>query len=409
MTALDGRPLRVVALGGGHGLSAILAALRTVTSDLVAIVTVADDGGSSGRLRAGMPGLLPPGDLRMALCALAADTAEAQAWAAVLQHRFDRGELKGHPVGNLVLAGLFEASETPAAALGRLAALMGAVGTVLPLADEPVEIAGDVLGAEAPTAISVVRGQVALASTSGRVQRAWLEPADPAVSAEVVAALERADIITLGPGSLFTSQLPHLLTPAVIDAMASTAASFVYVLNLEPQPGESDGLDPAGHLETLRAHLPTFRPDVVIADSGVTPSGSPDHRRLIKLAARWGSVVVHRQVALAGRPGEHDPALLADALRAACEVVQDGAPTGQDPAGGRPGGRPGRERGDEGPEMVGRQRGPSSLGDQQSGQQRTTVGAGGDAQTRAAQTRAAQTAPTQTSAADQDGGRTWRP
>ena len=392
MTAPD-RPLRAVALGGGHGLSASLAALRTVTSDVVAIVTVADDGGSSGRLRAGMPGLLPPGDLRMALCALAADTPDAHAWAAVLQHRFETGELTGHPVGNLLLAGLFEASPTPAAALARVAQLVGAVGTVLPLADEPVEIAGDVLGVspQEPTEVSVVRGQVELASTPGRVLRAWLEPADPVVGPEVVAALERADLITLGPGSLFTSQLPHLLTPAFAAALTASAAMIVYVLNLEPQPGESDGLDPAGHLETLRAHLPTFRPDVVIADSDVMPRDTADHRRLVDLAREWGAAVVHRKVASATRPGEHDPTLLAAALRAAREVVQDGAPAGLDPAGEQP------EH--QGPETGRRQLSSALPGSRPDAHRRTWVGAAGQVSPPAAR------AP----AKDQDGGRPWRP
>src|SRR4051794_37723691 len=161
MTA-PGSP-RVAAFGGGHGLSASLEALRGLSGDLTAVVTVADDGGSSGRLRAEL-GALPPGDLRMALAALAGDDEWGQAWAALTQHRFDGvGSLAGHPVGNLVITALAEQLGDPVAALAMVGRLLGATGRVLPLATTPLEIVADVAGLDPadPGAPAEVRGQVA--------------------------------------------------------------------------------------------------------------------------------------------------------------------------------------------------------------------------------------------------------
>src|ERR1700728_3769244 len=179
----QGRPQshKVVALGGGHGLFASLSGLRRVTHDLTAVVTVADDGGSSGRLRREF-GVLPPGDLRMALAALCGDDAWGTTWSRVIQHRFTGdGDLGGHAVGNVLIVGLWELLGDSVQGLDWVGRLLGAHGRVLPMSSVPLDLAAEVEGADpaSPDAISVVRGQVACATTPGRVRSMSLVPADP--------------------------------------------------------------------------------------------------------------------------------------------------------------------------------------------------------------------------------------
>ena len=248
---------RAVALGGGHGLAASLAALRRVTESLTAIVTVADNGGSSGRLRRDF-GVLPPGDLRMALAALAGEGERSRAMAALLQHRFGgTGVLAGHPVGNLVLTGLADMyGGDTVRALDDLRELLGACGRVLPMADVPLDLVARVetIDPDDPARTRTIRGQVAIASTPGRVREIRLAPADPPVHPAVLEAISTADVVSLGPGSWYTSVLPHLLVPRLHAALARCRARTVVVLNLEPQPGETDGFSPEEHLRGLRAH-----------------------------------------------------------------------------------------------------------------------------------------------------------
>lgn len=244
--------MRAVALGGGHGLHATLSAVRRVTPDVTAIVTVADDGGSSGRLRREL-GLLPPGDLRQAFAAFAAEDG-GTLWAEVFQHRFGGdGALAGHAVGNLLLAGLFEVLGDPVAALDEACRLIGVSGRVLPMSPEPLEIVGEVSGldSEDPAALRTIRGQVAVASTPGQVQRVSLHTPGrsgrpPQACAEAVDAVLAADVVFLGPGSWFTSVLPHLLVPGLHDALVKTTATKVLVLNLVPQPGKPRGSPRSG-------------------------------------------------------------------------------------------------------------------------------------------------------------------
>ena len=216
----DARPRgRVVALGGGHGLFASLSALRRVTRDLTAIVTVADDGGSSGRLRREY-GVLPPGDLRMALAALCGDDSWGTTWSRVVQHRFTgNGELGGHAVGNLLIVALWELLGDTVQGLDWVGRLLGAHGRVLPMASVPLELEAEVEGVDPsfPDQISTVRGQVACAKTTGRVRSMSLVPADPPACAEAVQAVAEADWVVLGPGSWFTSVLPHLLVPELAE------------------------------------------------------------------------------------------------------------------------------------------------------------------------------------------------
>jgi hypothetical protein len=205
----------VVAFGGGHGLSASLSALRRVTDRLTAVVTVADDGGSSGRLREELD-CLPPGDLRMALAALCGDDPSGRTWADVLQYRFaGSGPLGNHAIGNLLIAGLWERLGDPVAGLDMVAGLLGAKGRVLPMAAVPLQIVADVIGLDParPDEISSIRGQAAVAKTTAEVCAVRLEPVDPPACPESVESVLAADWAVLGPGSWFTSVIPHLLVP----------------------------------------------------------------------------------------------------------------------------------------------------------------------------------------------------
>jgi uncharacterized cofD-like protein len=312
---------RVVALGGGHGLAASLSALRRLTGDLTAVVTVADNGGSSGRLREEF-GTLPPGDLRMALAALCGDDRWGQTWAKVLQHRFSSaGEMDGHAVGNLLIVALWELLGDHVAGLDWVGSLLGARGRVLPMALSPLDIAADVRGAdpEDPEAISTVRGQIQVATTPGAVLDVRLEPADPVVSPDAVRAIADADWVVLGPGSWYSSVLPHVLVPALREALTRTPARVIVNLNLVAQPGETDGYTAEDHLTVLHRHAPDLRIDTVLADHRSVGAEA----RLRIRAESLGARLVLADVAQDGAPGQHDPEKLARAY----ELVMKAPPS----------------------------------------------------------------------------------
>jgi uncharacterized cofD-like protein len=306
-----GPPLpRVVAFGGGHGLSASLSALRRVTDQLTAIVTVADDGGSSGRLRDEL-NCLPPGDLRMALAALCGDDESGRTWADVLQYRFHGdGPLGGHALGNLLIAGLWEQLGDPVAGLDMVANLLGAKGRVLPMASVPLEIEADVIGLDPdkPDEISMVRGQARVATTSGEVCAVRLNPQDPPACVESVEVILDADWIVLGPGSWFTSVIPHLLVPKLADAIRRTKARRILALNLEPAD-ETAGFSAAKHIQLLADHAPDLRLDVVLADSGFA---GEDHHLPAWADSLGARLVVADLAARDGSP-RHDPLRLGSA------------------------------------------------------------------------------------------------
>jgi uncharacterized cofD-like protein len=321
------RSQRVVAVGGGHGCAQTMRALARLPVDVTAVVTVADDGGSSGRLRRDLD-VVAFGDLRMVTLA----AAEESLPTALAAHRFARGELAGHSLGNLMLLGLVERrSGDLVAALADLGALVGAPARVLPCTTDVVEL-------HAQTDRGSVTGQAAVARTE-RVRRVTLAPADPTAPQEVLAAIADADLIVLGPGSLFTSIIPNLLVPAVGAAVARSHAPVVLVANLREQPGETAGMDLVDHLEALREHVPDLRLDVVVAHrperTGATvplgaraaPPLAVDPARLATLAPALATTLVVRD--LAGATEGHDPARLAQAL---AEVLA-GLPTLDVPCG----------------------------------------------------------------------------
>ena len=277
----------MVAIGGGHGLAATLRAARVYAGDICAIVSVADDGGSSGRLRHAFA-IPAPGDLRRCLVALGdADSL----WGRAFEHRFDAGELEGHALGNLVIAGLAATDADFLGALDEAGRLVGAVGRVLPATSNPVVLKAEAAGGE-------VRGQVAVA-TAGRIARVSLVPPDAEPPPGVLDALAAADQIVLGPGSLFTSVLAAAVVPAIREAIAAARAPTVYVCNLRPQPPETADYDVAAHVAALMAH--GVVPDVVLWDPA---------------AMAAGDVALPTVAAELARPGAdgHDPARLAAAL-----------------------------------------------------------------------------------------------
>jgi len=305
---------RIVALGGGHGLSLSLRALTQVSENITAVVTVADDGGSSGVLRRDL-GVLPPGDLRMALAALADASADAQLWSSVAQHRFDRGDLAGHPVGNLMLVALMEELQDPIAALDRMADLLQVRGRVLPMCCEPVDLIARLttqdsqyISSSASTGFEV-RGQVAVAATPGRVVSVAIEPEEPKPCEQALTAIAEADYIVMGPGSWFSSVLPHLLVPQVRDALVQSQAQRIVTLNLTEQAGETAGFSPEDHLEVLGTYAPQLRLDFVLAD----PSCILDRDSLTQTVAGFGADLVVTPVARGNPEHGHDEGLLASA------------------------------------------------------------------------------------------------
>ena len=313
-----------VALGGGHGLFATLSALRRLHDDLTideltAVVTVADNGGSSGRLR-GEFGVLPPGDLRMALAALCGDDEWGRTWADVLQHRFaGEGEMNGHVVGNLLIVGLWELMGEPVRALDWVGRLLGAHGRVLPMATTPMDITARVRGVDPtdPAAVSVVRGQVEVATAAGRIESVALVPEDPQACPEAVEAVLAAEWVVLGPGSWFSSVIPHLMVPGLRTALAQTSGRLVVVLNLEAQAGETTGFGAAEHLAALFEHAPDLRVHAVLVDPTALVDDGTEVERLV--TAHGGRLVVD-DVAVPGEP-RHDPDRLAAAFR---RIVDEG-------------------------------------------------------------------------------------
>lgn len=281
------RATRVVAIGGGHGLAATLRAVRTYTDHVTAIVSVADDGGSSGRLRE-LLHIIPPGDLRKCLVALAEP---GSLLASSFELRFSEEELAGHSLGNLVLAGLIDGAHDAVTALDEACRLLGVRGRVLPATTDPVVLKADSEGGP-------VAGQVAVMATD-KIRRVSLVPADPKAPAEAVSALGQADQIIVGPGSLFTSVLAAIAVPAIHEALRRSSARKIYVCNLRPQIPETESFDVEMHVEALVAH--GVEVDVVVCDSHGLPLGNP---RIELIDARLA-----RPNGLA-----HDPAKLASAL-----------------------------------------------------------------------------------------------
>lgn len=294
---------RIVCLGGGTGLSVVLRGLKGLGVEPTAIVTLTDDGGSSGRLRRDL-GMPPPGDVRNCLVALADDESVL---AEVFQHRFDRGDLEGHSLGNLVLAALTEVAGSFEAAVALSSHVLAISGSVLPATREKAVLVAEMEDGR------VVAGETAVASERRGVRRLRLQPEAPSAHPEALAAIAAADLIVLGPGSLFTSTIPPLLVPEIRAAVLAATCRRVYVANLLQEPHETIGYDAAGHVERLFQHVGQGVVDTVmvpVARRVPAPGLIPvdfDSARLDTL----GIEIVHKRMTSGHH---HDPARLARAL-----------------------------------------------------------------------------------------------
>lgn len=276
---------KVVALGGGHGLAATLNALRLITPNLTAIVTVADNGGSSGRLRDEFDSL-PPGDLRMALAALCANDEWGRSWAEIMQYRFtSEGPLNGHALGNLLLTALWDRDEDPVAGLNKVGALLKVVGRVLPMALQPLDIEGVFKSWDGT---HVVRGQKEVAISKGSLEDLRLIPSDATPTSEGLQALADADFITIGPGSWFSSVLPHVLVKRQLAAIEQSKAKRILVLNLDATINHSGdefaGSSPAEHLRVLQRFAPNLRCDIALIDESIAAQATvlPELEKLVQ-------------------------------------------------------------------------------------------------------------------------------
>jgi uncharacterized cofD-like protein len=285
----------VVALGGGHGLAATLQAVRRYAGRITAVVSVADDGGSSGRLRR-MTGMPAPGDIRRCLVALAPPDST---WSLAFAHRFGSGDLEGHTLGNLIIAGLAEVTGDFSQALDLAAELLGVTDRVRPATSVPVTLKADVAGAE-------VLGQANLAAAPGRISSVAIVPPDAPTSADVLEAVATADQVVIGPGSLFTSVLATCVAPGIRDALAARRGGRVLVANLHPQVPETAGFAPLDLLRAVEAHGVTV--DVMVVDDADPPPVLPPG---------WPRLVA---APVAGADGvAHDPVRLAAVLAGLCD------------------------------------------------------------------------------------------
>ncbi len=300
---------QVVAIGGGHGLSTMLRGLKQRTTNLTAVVTVADDGGSSGRLRRSL-GIPPPGDLRNCLSALAEDESLL---TQLFQYRFAEGDgIEGHAFGNLfvtALAGVTGSFERGLIESGRVLSICG---KVVPSTLSNVTLEGELIGAHTDE-VRRVSGEVQIAAVPGAVWRVWLEPEEVSAYPGAVQAILSADLIVAGPGSLFTSILPNLLIREIREAITASRALKIYVCNVATQPGETDGFSVKDHLDAIERHM-GLKPFHGVLVNAVPSSPREGMEWVRGPMPEGGVVVVEKDLADARQAGHHDPQKLAAAL-----------------------------------------------------------------------------------------------
>jgi uncharacterized cofD-like protein len=254
---------RIVVIGGGNGLSTLLRGLKAHSTNITAIVSVADDGGSSGELRRSM-GILPPGDIRNCLTALADDE---NLMSALFQYRFAEGNgLSGHSLGNLLITALSDITGSFEEGIAESGRVLAVQGNVLPATLHDVRLVADVQLPDRASEV-LVKGESKIPAATGRVRRVWLEPNNPLPYPPTVQAILSAELIVIGPGSLYTSVLPNLLVPDLVDALRVSRGVKFYVCNVANQPGETDGYTCGDHVRTLEKHLGIHLFDMVISNN----------------------------------------------------------------------------------------------------------------------------------------------
>jgi len=308
----ESRAPKVVAVGGGTGLSTLLRGIKAHTPHITAIVTVADDGGSSGRLRREL-GVLPPGDFRNCIAALADDEALI---TQLFQYRFGQGTgLDGHSFGNLfitALAAVTGSFERAVAEAGRVLAIRG---RILPSTLDNVTLVADLRRA-APSGLLRVQGESSIPKAGQPIDRVFLRPENARAYPEAVRAILNADLVVAGPGSLFTSILPNLLVEGIRQAVAASRAFKLYVCNVATQPGETDGFDVGEHVSVLQRHLGRDIFTHVLADDGSACQGQVPALELVAptFPADADYRVVEADLCDRAVPWRHDAARLADEI-----------------------------------------------------------------------------------------------
>jgi len=253
---LDPTGPAVVAIGGGHGQASALEAIQTYAGSISALVSVADDGGSSGRLtELGIP---PPGDIRRCLLAL---TPDPSLWSELFAHRFGSGDVSDHSLGNLILAALTDLFGDFTSAVDTARRMLGALGEVIPVADQPVKLSAVIEG-------KAVAGQAAITATEGHISELTIDPIDTMATRRALTAVAGADQIVIGPGSLYTSVISALMVQMLAPAVMDANAQLVFVLNLVTQEGETLGMSGVEHLAALAEHVGVAGPGVVVAHQG---------------------------------------------------------------------------------------------------------------------------------------------
>lgn len=317
--------LKVVAIGGGTGLPAVLRGLKSFTSNITTVVTVADDGGSSGRLRRDM-GVLPPGDLRNNIAALADDES---LMTQLFQYRFKTGDMGGHAFGNLFISALAGVTGSLEAALIETARVLNIQGRVLPATMDDVHLAAEVY-IPASRRVVLVHGESKISETGGRIERIMLEPPTVTAYNESVMAILEADVVVIGPGSLYTSILPNLLVKGIADALRATDAYKVYICNVATQPGETEGYTVADHVLGLEKHIGRGVFQAILANNAYPPPAPntrtkyvmppPEHHEILqRYEIRYTDLVD------SDRPWRHDPAKLVAAILNISEKEKHGA------------------------------------------------------------------------------------
>lgn len=319
--------LKVVAIGGGTGLPSVLRGLKVQTNNITAIVTVADDGGSSGKLRREL-GVLPPGDLRNNIAALANDESLI---TQLFQYRFSEGGLEGHSFGNLFLTALSAITGGMDRAVAETSRVLAIQGEVLPATLQDNVILGAEIRIPGENRLRRVIGESQIPEAGGKIERVFLQPDQVRAFPGAVRAILNADLIVIGPGSLYTSILPSLLVHDIVEAIRSSSAHAVYICNVATQNGETDQFSVADHVLALEAHIGQGVFDVVLANNSYPTHNAGEHTHYVLPTPDTHAIYQRYQVRNTDltdteRPWRHDPRKLAQALLAVYDHLTSAVP-----------------------------------------------------------------------------------